>query len=388
VSADAPSPAVAEDVFNRCQKLVRTQQEFDTLEAHGKTADDAMRQLVKDTSETDRLEWHKSSNTKWYLETHLGHAVVGQPTITAVGPFPMLDGGNYYVFKSLYLPNIDDTGGAPARSALSNLSEYFYDSGKVNRKNTRNFYSTQKRGGKASEFSMYCSGTHSRIPGKGSKGQPTYPARYNPSGKPNNELDRLHAAHVNDMTDLEERFTPGCADTRRATADACDPDHQFRLTPEATALASSLTRAYVTQTHKDGGGFEFIMFEWTSKDRLPPGHGWFFAVDGCIYPLPAREGERTIISVAPGVYHSTLPTSSTEATVEHAGVGSALFTKNTTVAVLRKHQQRQGDGSGSTTSNMMVDTDMDTPTRGDGGSAGVCVCVCVCFFFGKRGGGG
>ena len=56
-----------------------------------------------------------------------------------------------------------------------------------------------------------------------------------------------------------------------------------------------------------------------------------FAVNGFTHPLPNKKGGCCTIIIAPGVYHGTLPTSSTEPSLDHGNLGSAIFTKNSTV---------------------------------------------------------
>ena len=82
--------------------------------------------------------------------------------------------------------------------------------------------------------------------------------------------------------------------------------------------------------HKDGGDFESVLFE-NVHGPLPDGHEWLFAVNGFIHPLPNKKGGRCAIIIAPGIYHGTLPTSSTEPNIDHGNLGSAIFTKNSTV---------------------------------------------------------
>ena len=72
---------------------------------------------------------------------------------------------------------------------------------------------------------------------------------------------------------------------------------------------------------------EFIQFV-NATGPLPPGHKWLFAIAGFMCELPTVVGESAIIALpACGVYHGTLPTSSTTATHQHGNYGSALITK-------------------------------------------------------------
>jgi hypothetical protein len=80
------------------------------------------------------------------------------------------------------------------------------------------------------------------------------------------------------------------------------------------------------------GLLEFIKM-LNTHGELPIGHEWLFVVAGCILQLPYQKGDTVIIGLpAHGVFHGTLPTSSTKDTHNHMGIGSALISKN---AVLR-----------------------------------------------------
>jgi len=92
--------------------------------------------------------------------------------------------------------------------------------------------------------------------------------------------------------------------------------------------------------HNDSGAaLEAIGFAYAAGSPLPSGHEWLFAVAGCIHPLPVdREGFVFVAVRGEGVYHGTLPTSSTEPHFrDHAGVGSALVNKADLVQLLAKH---------------------------------------------------
>ena len=91
--------------------------------------------------------------------------------------------------------------------------------------------------------------------------------------------------------------------------------------------------------HNDSGAaLEAIGFSYAAESPLPSGHEWLFAVAGCIHPLPVdREGFVFVAVRGKGVYHGTLPTSSTEPHfADHAGVGSALVNKADLVQLLAK----------------------------------------------------
>ena len=91
--------------------------------------------------------------------------------------------------------------------------------------------------------------------------------------------------------------------------------------------------------HNDSGAaLEAISFAYAAQSPLPNGHEWLFAVAGCLHPLPVdRDGFVFVAVRGKGVYHGTLPTSSTEPHfANHAGVGSALVNKADIVQLLAK----------------------------------------------------
>ena len=94
--------------------------------------------------------------------------------------------------------------------------------------------------------------------------------------------------------------------------------------------------------HNDSGAaLEAIGFSYAAESPLPSGHEWLFAVAGCLHPLPVdRDGFVFVAVRGRGVYHGTLPTSSTEPHfAEHAGVGSALVNKADLVQMLAKRDE-------------------------------------------------
>jgi hypothetical protein len=77
---------------------------------------------------------------------------------------------------------------------------------------------------------------------------------------------------------------------------------------------------------------EFIKF-LNTDGPLPAGHAWLFVMPGCILELPSVEGDIVLIGLpANGMMHGTLPTSSTEDSHFHRGVGSALISKESVLS--------------------------------------------------------
>ena len=159
MSQDDPNnPAIAKEYFDQCDKVVMTPAQFKDLESMViRDVDKHARRIVKNRTEqkqTDSFPWHESNNTKQYFEQVIGHTVTDRPTITAVGPLP---GGNHYLYKCLYWPNIDGAGpaggggdGGDEGSALSELCEYYFSTREKKSGRAMNYYEVKTRGGKAS----------------------------------------------------------------------------------------------------------------------------------------------------------------------------------------------------------------------------------------------
>ena len=219
------------------------------------------------------------------------------------------------------------------------------------------------RGNKTQGGRMCMYGAHSRrasgpaekVPGKAEK----WPVHYNPSGAradvddgtemggKRHEAMQAVAAHAGALERLETELLPEAGVARRAIADGCDPNAEYRVASKdaegepskSTGMSLSLTHGYVVGMHNDSGAaLEAIGFAYAAQSPLPNGHEWYFAVAGCIHPLPVdREGFVLVAVRGKGVYHGTLPTSSTEPHfADHAGVGSALVNKADLVQLLAK----------------------------------------------------
>jgi len=158
---------------------------------------------------------------------------------------------------------------------------------------------------------------------------------YNPNGDRDEIAIQLYKAHADQITKDENRLTPSCSTARREIMTNFDPHCAHRISNSCVATAISVSRNYVVEPHMDSGApglLEFIKMVNTNGE-LPIGHEWLFVVAGCILVLPSQKGDTVIVGLpAHGVYHGTLPTSSTEDTYKHMGIGSALISKN---AVLR-----------------------------------------------------
>ena len=167
---------------------------------------------------------------------------------------------------------------------------------------------------------------------------------YNPNGKVDSKLNSLLTNHVNALTTLESEMTPSCFQARKQIADKHDPQKNHRITPVSDAFSCTVSANYVTDPHDDSGVsgvLEFIQFVNTNGP-LPDGHSWNFVMGGCILALPNKVSKSVVIALpASGVYHGTLPTSSTEDTDRHGNYGSALITKSLTVHGLKRQLQNE-----------------------------------------------
>jgi hypothetical protein len=217
------------------------------------------------------------------------------------------------------------------------------------------------RGSKTQGGRMCMYGAHSRrasgpsekVPGKAEK----WPDHYNPSGVcadvdsdtvmggARHGAMQAVAAHAGTLERLETALLPEAGAARRAIADGCDPNAEYRVASKSaagertnsTGMSLSLTHGYVVCMHNDSGAaLEAIGFAYKAESPLPSGHELLFAVAGCIHPLPVdRDGFVFVAVRGEGVYHGTLPTSSTEPHfADHAGVGSALVNKADLVQLL------------------------------------------------------
>jgi hypothetical protein len=164
---------------------------------------------------------------------------------------------------------------------------------------------------------------------------------YNPNGKRDEIAIQLYQAHADQLTKDENLLTPICSTARGQIMTKFDPNGDHRISNSCMATAISLSRNYVVEPHMDSGTpglLEFIKMVNTNGE-LPDGHEWLFVVAGCILQLPSQKGDTVIVGLpAHGVYHGTLPTSSTDNTHNHMGIGSALISKN---AVLSSTQTDQ-----------------------------------------------
>lgn len=290
-------------------------------------------QIKKDSNV--HVPWEK---TKWTSRTLLQHGfdAVNHNIICAVR-----DGTGRAFILCVYTRDIDGT-------ALSDLGEYALKrDGTILRRGVAGQSIVDKRGTKRQNGRMLMYGTHNLYGINATReGLPSHwqPAAYLPSGTKNPILYTKLKALARHMSSLEEHLTPAVAASRRAQLDDMDPAKTHRICNECAGPALSLTTGYVVSPHDDSGiNNEAILF--VNRDGpMPFGHEWSFAVAGMILQLPTKMGDAAHLTIAPHIYHGTLPTSSTMAHLRHGNLAAALVTRKDLAESFAK-QKARGDAT-------------------------------------------
>lgn len=334
VTADNGSPAVSEDVFRTCKLVVFTQEEWDAKQT---ILSDVCAPIVK-YSKTEQV---KAKSVPWeryeyHREGLLARGFTHSDEATMV---VVADGSGRFAVKSIYLP-LDK---APELMHLANT--VYDDDGNVGVE-ARGLSEFGKRGGtKADDGSMVMFGSHNFIPGPSHKQQGVrhaMPAVYNFNHAVNEQLNSKVVSHVNKLSEMERDMIPSMAEQRDRLADEHDPEHRHRMSEECSAFSSSLAQSYVVTAHDDSGkACETILFV-NRHGPLPEGHAWDFTVGGQVHSLPNARGKAVLLFVeGTNVYHGTLPTSSTQPTLDHGNIGSALVTKDCMIRSLERQRDRR-----------------------------------------------
>ena len=167
------------------------------------------------------------------------------------------------------------------------------------------------------------------------------PGAYQVTGKRDLKLNQLVADLGAEMTFLEEQLTPAAAQARAARLELLDYEKKHRICSNCKGTSMAMTIGYVVSPHNDSGtDNEHILFRNTDG-AMPDGHSWMFAIPLFVLGLPAEKGAGAHVSVAPGVYHGTLPSSSTAAHHAHRNLGCALVTKREVVTAMEQQQARK-----------------------------------------------
>ena len=283
----------------------------------------------------DTFKWHLYTNYNDAFLLNEGFSYCKRSTIEAVE-----DGKGRYDIKNIFWfePSVDG-------SAMLALGDYDFGAKKVTkrpRKNAAGESRVKERGDKTMSGEMLAYGSWDAFGNQGQGlGTDKKEVRvYNPNAKIDPHLNTLLTSHVDQLTAAESDMVPSCAEARRFIANQHDPSKRHRITFQCDAFSCTISINYVTDPHDDSGAhgvLEFIQFV-NATGPLPAGHKWLFVVGGCIYELPTKRGESCIIALpACGVYHGTLPTSSTTDTHPHGNYGSALITKADILKGLTRH---------------------------------------------------
>lgn len=291
-----------------------------------------MSNISKNTSSANKVGWE---HTQWTSRNLLanGFELVDRNTICAVD-----DGEGRAFIVCIYTRGVNAT-------TLTDFADYVLNTRGAVHKHVAGQSIVHKRGSKKQDGHMLMYGTHNLfgINATHEGLSPHWqPAAYLPSGERDELLYtklRTLAAH---MSALEKSFTPIVADVRRRLFDHMDPKKRHRITDGCNGPALSITIGYVVGPHDDSGvSNEAILF--TNRDGpMPAGHAWLFAIAGTIFVLPNVRSEAVHITIAPEIYHGTLPTSSVLPHLVHGNVASALVTRKDLAMSFAK-QARRGD---------------------------------------------
>ena len=317
---------VDEESYNNAQIIVTPSICFDSDQ-------DCLRQIAQgikkgpDKKGFDQdFNWHESGYTADKLIEH------GFMMISTQAIFVVPDDAGKFVVKFVYEPISKGTIDDP----LLALSEYiFTQDGRI--RDLVGLSIVTERGNKNMGGSMGALGSWY---GYGKATQGLGPGvkqvmAYKPKGKRDERAIQLYQAHADHLSSYENRLTPSCGKARKRLMMNFDPKGVHRISSSCMATAVSVTMSFVVTPHMDSGSqgaLEFIKF-LNTDGPLPEGHKWYFVVAGCILELPSKEGDIVLICLpGHGVWHGTLPTSSTEDTHFHRGVGSALISKGSVLS--------------------------------------------------------
>ena len=341
-NADDGRLAVSAEVYDRCSIVVFSEREWAakqrTLEEvcapiHAFAKSEREKKKRDASYQMKEVRWQQHEYNKDAL-LRRGFASSTQKTLVAVD-----DGAGRFAVKYVYWPMDEPT------SEMMELAGWMYDEGGCVRRKACGLSEFGARGGgKAERGSMVMFGSHNFIPGAAHKARGisnSCPAAYRFNDPIDERTNVLLRAHVDRLTRLERTMIPAHAEARDRLAAEHDPERLHRMTGECTAFAASLATSYVVTAHDDSGkASETILFT-NRSGPLPPNHSWGFAVGGHVHPLPNEMGKAVLLFVeGEGVLHGTLPTSSTEPTLDHGNHGSALVTKKETIDSMARQRER------------------------------------------------
>lgn len=327
LDADETKLAVSLEVYERCEIIVMEPSEFERHERHLKH----VAASIRFTGFDDNFPWHRTGWNKDALLQH-GFRYSAAPTILVVRH------ATWFEVKYLYWPM-----STPLRHQDALCKHTFDAAGTLNsKKNLKGRTVVGERGNKGMSGTMVTFGSHDLNGGHYvKKGDPAIPALYNPSGAIDPTLNELVSKHAAELSALETRLTPAYAAHRKAIADQFDPERLHRMDPTVDAFSLAASSNYAVVPHDDSGeGPETVGFT-NRNGPLPEGHEWLFCVGGHVHPLPNATNESVLIVLqGKGLYHGTLPTSSTGGSYAHGDHGAALVSKTQMIESLKRQIDR------------------------------------------------
>ena len=319
---------ITKDTFRNCNIMVLTEREFDANQRilariHDKVK--GFKAKKKKEKQPVNFDWHSHTN---YTEASL--LSVGFQSLTTSSLVAVERGGGLLEIIFIYWrePSIN---GAPMRD----LCDHVYHGKRKKRARGDSLLHDGSRGNKTFTGAMDMFGSWNAYgPASQGLGERKKEVRiYNPNGPVDPILNKKLVAHANQLTLLEMALAPICEAQRALVAETLDPYEHHRMTPFCSAFSASTSIGFVIDPHDDSGlpgVLEFVQF-LNATGPLPLGHKWQFVIAGFICELPTAVDESLVIALpASGVYHGTLPTSSTGPSLNHGNYGSALVTKRET----------------------------------------------------------
>ena len=319
--ADNGRPAVSKVLYDSHDQRILTMSEY--LQ-HSET----LRKIAA-TLSADK-QWHETAYTPASLRGQ-GFVDLNRSTICAVN-----DGGGAFII-CIY------TVGVKPKNMLP-LADYTigHDDERLV-KAVRGQSEVNTRGSKPQSGTMNMYGSWACYGERAAHGanKAAHPAVYMPKHRSDDRLNTMVSAWASEMADMERVKTPSSAKLRMEIAEKADPVEMHRMSKDCPAFSLSMASTYIVGPHDDSGvANEFIVFQ-NRTGPLPNGHEWLFTIPGFLFRLPTKLDKAVrIIIPGSGVYHGTLPTSSTQRSHSHGNIGSALVTKKPIVEACEKQRNR------------------------------------------------
>ena len=323
---------IGEELYAKCTTLIVTPQEFEEAQLVLKGVHDDIKSGGHAKGFHKYFEWQETNYTEAYLLEKKFRSI-STSTIFAVP-----DGNGKYEIKFIYLRE------TPTSDPMLPFCDCVFKEGKARYRKLGGQSIVDERSNKTMTGVMLAYGSWDAYGNKSQGlGKKKMQVRvYGPSGKKDETAYKLMKAHVDDLTRAEETLAPACAAARAKIMDELDPYREHRMSEVCKGPSMTASSSFVTDPHDDSGMrgvLELIKFV-NANGPLPEGHKWQFVIAGCILELPGIRGETVIVGLpAQGVYHGTLPTSSTKDTYPHGNYGSALITKASVVNGLTRQMQ-------------------------------------------------